>query len=127
MPYVFGYWVLDFTALVEDVQLCMVKLPPVCYKFSYFTAEIAALLLYVGMVKTYGEKKKVFLNFVLCHLRVEGFSLPGVRDYKQERAFCGMQQKKEGIELRNKRKVEDWLTIPILSINTVISFLSFYC
>lgn len=79
MPYVFGYWVLDFTALVEDVQLCMVKLPPVCYKFSYFTAEIAALLLYVGMVKTYGEKKKVFLNFVLCHLRVEGFSLPGVR------------------------------------------------
>lgn len=47
---------LSFTALVEDVQLHVVK--PVCCKFPYLTVEVTALVLYVGMVKNYhGEKK----------------------------------------------------------------------
>lgn len=30
-------------------------------------------------------------------MRAKGMTSPGIRDYKEERIFCGMQQKKEGI------------------------------
>lgn len=89
---------LNCTALAEDIQLCMVKPPPVCHKFFLFNWRGTALVLYVGMVKNYhGVNKNVLSYFVLCQVRVDGVSLPGVKDYKQERRFCGMQQKKEGI------------------------------
>lgn len=65
--FVFGYWMLNCTALAEEVQLCMVKPPPVCYKFFLFNCRGTALVLYVGMVKNYhGVNKNVLLYFVLC-------------------------------------------------------------
>lgn len=54
---------LSFTALVEDVQLHVVKLLPVCCKFPYLTVEVTALVLYVGMVKNYHGEKKSLLEF----------------------------------------------------------------
>lgn len=53
---------LSFTALVEDVQLHVVK-QPVCCKFPYLTVEVTALVLCVGMVKNYHGEKKGLLEF----------------------------------------------------------------
>lgn len=77
-----------------EVQLCRVKPPPVCHKFFNLTAEVTAPVLHVGMAKNYhGEKKK---SQILCSVTWE-LILPGDKDYKQERGFCGMKQNKEGI------------------------------
>lgn len=126
--FVFGYWMLNCTALAEEVQLCMVKPPPVCYKFFLFNCRGTALVLYVGMVKNYhGVNKNVLLYFVLCRWELRGWVCQESKTTSRREGFVECSRRKMEFEVLKERKVEDGFTIPILSINTAIFLFNFYC